>query len=267
MFRVGVALVAQAVGQSITSCGSATDHLAIHSLSLDADAAGGIVKGQPFTITATGTFDEAHQHGSVVVDLFVKALGIVNEPVQVTQAYDFLPGLAAGDTNLVIGPVTFPTNIPGTLDVTGSVSVVNENSEPVACFNLDLHVPVLSSEEEPPKSEMTCTPGSSDHISNIVTDGATTTMDLDEDLDYLNAAVDLSVSAPLVPPILVQLPSIPVSYTPGIPAGKLTFVNKSQPALKDSGVVVTGSVQLSDKNGEQVSCIAVGEAVESAVSV
>jgi len=46
MFRVCVALVAQAVThQSVTNGGSTTDHLVIHSLTSDADAAGAIGKG------------------------------------------------------------------------------------------------------------------------------------------------------------------------------------------------------------------------------
>jgi len=267
MMRACVALVAQAVAhQSVTNCGSTTDHLVIHSLTLDADAAGGIRKGKPFTVTATGTFDEVHQHGSVAVDLNVKALGIVNEPVKLTQAYDFLPGLASGDAKLVIGPVTIPRTLPGAVDVTGGFTVMNEKSEPVACINLDAHIPALFDEEEPLESEKACTPASSDHISNIVTQGATTTMDLDEDLDFVDVAVDISVKTPVLPAVHVQLPKIPILYTPGIPAGKLTFVDKNQ-ASENSMVTVTGTLQLSDKNGEQVVCAAVDGPVESAVSV
>jgi len=270
MFRVCIALVANAAAhQSVTNCGSTTDHLVIHSLTLDADAAGGIRKGKPFTVTATGTFDEVHQHGTVAVDLNVKALGIVNEPVKLSQAYDFLPGLAKGDAKLVIGPVTIPRILPGAVDVTGGFTLVNEKSEPVACINLDAHIPALFEEEKPEESlesQKACTPTPSDHISNIVTQGATTTMDLDEDLDYVDLAVDISVKAPLLPAVHVQLPKIPVSYVPGIPAGQLTFVDKNQASV-NSAVTVTGTVQLSDKKGEQVLCAAVDGAAESAVSV
>merc|ERR1712137_1490999 len=104
-------------------------------------------------------------------------------------------------------------------------------------------------------------PRNASFISNIVTQGATTTMDLDEDV-----AVDISVKTPVLPAVHVQLPKIPILCTPGIPAGKLTFVDKNQ-ASENSMVTVTGTLQLFDKNGEQVVCAAVDGPVESAVSV
>merc|ERR1712048_1386320 len=150
-------------------------------ISLDADATGGPKKGTPFTLTATGTLDEAHLKGTVVVDANLKALGIVSEPVQATQSYEISPGLASGAASITVGPFAFPTNIPGEFDFTGRVSVVNE------------------------KSETQCATASTDHISNIVTDGATTSMDLDEDLNFVDASVDISVQAPIVPAVAVQL--------------------------------------------------------------
>merc|ERR1712063_221969 len=136
--------------------------------------------------------DEVHQHGSVAVDLNVKALGIVNEPVKLTQAYDFLPGLASGDATLVIGPVTIPRTLPGAVDVSGGFALVNEKSEPVACINLDAHILALFDEREP------LDPGKLALLHQVTTSatwshmGATTTMDLDKDLDFVHVAVDIS---------------------------------------------------------------------------
>merc|ERR1712137_1380232 len=66
--------------------------------------------------------------------------------------------------------------------------------------------------------------------------------------------------------VYVQLPTMPISHTPGIPADKLALVDKDQ-AFQNSVVIVMGTVQFSDKNGEQAGCAAVDGPVESAVSV
>merc|ERR1712137_345489 len=92
-------------------------------------------------------------------------------------------------------PSDHSSTLPGAVDVTGGFTVMNEKSEPVACINLDAHIPAFFDEEEPLESEKACIPASSDHISNIVTQGATTTMDLDEDLDFVNVAVDIGSSS------------------------------------------------------------------------
>merc|ERR1712232_756980 len=147
------------------------------------------------------------------------------------------------------GPFAFPTNIPGEFDFTGRVSGMNEKSEPVACIDVAFNIPKATAEEVALKTEAQCATASTDHISNIVSDGATTTMDLDEDLNFVDASVDISVQAPIVP------------------AGKLTFIDKNVAApLRASDITVSGSIKLSDKNGEQWTCISL-DAAESAVSV
>jgi len=91
-------------------------------------------------------------------------------------------------------------------------------------------------------------------------------MDLDKDLDFVHVAVDISVKALVLPAVHVQVPKIPILNTLGILAGKLAFVDENQ-ASENSLVTVTGTVQLSDKNGEQVVCIEIDDPVESAVNV
>jgi len=267
--------VAVAADDTLSSCGAAGDHLTIHSITTDADATGGPRKGKPFTITLDGELDEAHQHGVVTGDLQLKALGVVDEEITFNQKYDFLPGVAQGASKLTIGPFTFPRAVPGEVHVTGPINIVNEKAEAVACLNLNLIIPkILGDEEEELEVGRTaCGDQSQDHISNIVSntvdDVITTTMDLDEDLDFVNLKVDLSVKAPVVPAVNLKLAQVPISLTPGIPAGQLKFVGYPQDSLRSTVkdlIDVTGSLTLEDKNGDEVTCIGFGDSAD-AVSV
>merc|ERR1711879_165897 len=95
----------------------------------------------------------------------------------------------------------------------------------------------------------------------------TTTMDLDEDVDYVNLKVDLSVKAPLVPAVSLKLAQVPISVTPAIPAGQLKFVGyPSDSSAPNDLVDVTGSLILEDRNGEELRCIGFG-ADSSAITV
>merc|ERR1711862_663638 len=97
---------------------------------------------------------------------------------------------------------------------TGRVSVVNEKSEPVACIDVAFNIPKATTEEVALKAETQCATASTDHISNIVTDGATTSMDLDEDLNFVDASVDISVQAPIVPAVLCSSIPFPLRSHP-----------------------------------------------------
>merc|ERR1712107_759003 len=173
--RVLATLFTSAAAMGISNCGSDSDHFKIDTVVLDADADQGPRKGKPFTITLSGTMDEAHQHGRVVVDAALKALGIVDEPVTVNQAYDFYPGLASCPLSLTIGPFTFPREIPGVFDFTGRITLENERAEPVTCLDLALHIPKILAEESELETSKVCAVSDSDHISNIVSDGNTCT--------------------------------------------------------------------------------------------
>jgi len=258
MARVLATLFTSAAAVSISNCGSDSDHFKIDTVVLDADADKGPRKGKPFTITLSGTMDEAHQHGRVVVDAALKALGIVDEPVTASQAYDFYPGLASGPLSLTIGPFTFPRGIPGVFDFTGRITLENERAEPVTCLDLALHIPKIFAEESELETMKVCAPSDSDHISNIVSDNNTCTMDLDEDLDFVNLGVDISVKAPLLPAVSVQLTELPIALSPAIPAGQLKFVGEGSGSAANSVITTTGSLQLGDKNGEQITCIVLG---------
>jgi len=275
MMRLATIFTGTAAANSISSCGADSDHLKITSLSLDADATGGPRKGKPFTITLEGEFDEAHQHGTIVGDLQLKALGIVDEPVAFNQKYDYFPGFQSGKTTLTICPFTFPRAVPGVLDFTGRITMVNEKTEPVTCLDLALHIPKILAEEEELQAGVgsVCAKSSdNDHITNIqsatVDDVTTSTMDLDEDLTYVNLMADISVKAPFLPAVAVKLTQIPIGFSPAIPAGQLKFVgypSDSSPA--SNGVLtVAGDLALFDTNSEELVCIPLG-ASESAIAV
>jgi hypothetical protein len=278
MARVIAAAFIGVAADTVSICGLDSDHFVVYNINTDADATGGPRKGKPFTITIEGIFDEAHQHGRVVGDLHLKALGIVDQPVTFDQTYDFLPGFAEDMTKIVIGPFTFPRAVPGEVKVTGRINVVNEKAEAVTCLDLNLIIPKIVEEEEQEEkpletSRNDCGDQSHDHITNIqseiIDDVATITMDLDEDLDFFNLKVDLNVKAPLVPAVDLKLTHVPISVTPGFPAGQLKFVGYPQPFQTpppNDIVDVIGSLKLEDKNGEEIRCIGFG-ADSSAITV
>jgi hypothetical protein len=248
---------------TISSCGTASDHLKIKSITTDADAHGGPRKGKPFTITLEGDLDEAHQHGVVSGDLHLTALELVDIDLGPwNQKYDFLPGLAKGSTKVQIGPFTFPRSVPGKLSLDGKVIITNHKAEQVTCLDLALLIPAILEEEEDSLGAGgdTCGDVTKDHITNVqsetVDDVTTSTMDLDEELDYVNLKLDLTLKAPLVPAVTVKLTELPVGLSPGLPAGQLKFVEYPSDSAKSNDIIdVTGSLILEDKNGEEVVCI------------
>merc|ERR1719231_1489926 len=102
---VSLAYLAVVTSQSVKSCGGPNDKLknAVFSVSPDP-----IDKSKPLTITGTGTLSEALAGGKLNVDLDVKALGIINEPVKTAATFTLSPGFVAGDQKVVIGPFTLP---------------------------------------------------------------------------------------------------------------------------------------------------------------
>jgi hypothetical protein len=268
MARVFAASVLAVAGDSISSCGSASDHFKVDYITLDADADKGPRKGKPFTITASGTLDEDHTGGRVVVDAHLKALGVVDEDVQADQKYTWSPGIAGGKTQLTIGPFTFPRVAPGVFDFTGKITVENDKAEPVLCLDLALNIPKILAEELEEESEKAlCAVTDSDHITNIdQTDPAVTSFDVDEAIDYVNVAVDIAVKAPVVPAVNFKVTQLPVAISPGLAKGHHVFTGIDSAAPSNDLITVTGSVGLNDKNGEQYTCITF-DASESSVSV
>lgn len=253
--------------QSVTSCGAAGDHFSNVKITLSPDPP---VLGQAFSFTMEGDLDEALAGGSANVDLNVKALGIINEPVKVSSPFTYSPGVASGHSTVTVGPVNLPKiPLPGGVDVTGTVKITDTKKEPVACIQLNLkvggasEVPALEAPQAKtdPSPVTDCTKAS-DHMKNFKfsddTTGVTTiTGTLDEDVDKLSVGVDLTVKVPLIPIPEIKL-SIPASISPAVKKGDLKIT--VGPAVSEVPaiavpVTVSGNVKVNDGNAEEIVCL------------
>ena len=102
-------------GQNVKSCGSDGDILSNAQITTDPSPSD---KSKPFTVTVTGTLTDAVVGGNLDVNLNVKALGIINEPVTANVDFTYSPGIQKGDTKVVIGPLTLPS-AAGTASISG----------------------------------------------------------------------------------------------------------------------------------------------------
>lgn len=101
-----------------------------------------IQKGKPFSISLSGDLDEVTTAGNIIVDLHVKALGVINEPVNASIPFTVTPGMQSGAQSLTVGPVTLPS-LPVGAVVIGTLRFTNGKDEPIACGKLNLNVPLL----------------------------------------------------------------------------------------------------------------------------
>jgi len=260
---VCVSLVVGSSSQSVATCGAAGDHFSNVKITLSPDPP---QLGQPFSFDITGDLDEILDGGNADVDLNVKALGIVNEPVQVSAPFTFSPGAPSGLQSITVGPVNLPKiPLPGGVVVNGTVKLTNTKKEPVACLKLALKVGGAERGELAEGPVATSTPVTSctqpsDHMKNFAfsqdTSGMTTIQGtLDEDLDKMTVAVDLNIKIPLIPLPAIDV-KVPISYSPGIKKGdvKATF-GPSTSQLKSTPISVNGTVKINDGNSEEVVCI------------
>jgi len=270
-------IVREAQSQSVKSCGGASDHLknAVFSVSPDP-----IDKSKPLTITATGNLDEAMTAGKFDVNLQIKALGIVNEPVSTSAPFTLAPGIPTGAQKFVIGPFTLP-KIPGSVSVSGNVTAVDGKGEPVFCLALDLNLgsseenipssllPFLEYPALPEASPVSDCSADSDHLHNrsLTQAGGVTTVsgDLDEDVSAGTVNVDLNVQV-----LFIKIPinmNIPFSLSPGLlkgaikatvgPAGSSLLVAPiDQPEIK---VKVTGTVKANDDKSSEIVCLKIDQ--------
>lgn len=250
-----------AVAQSVQSCGHDSDHLKNVQVALSPDPP---VKGQPLTLTLIGTSDEPHTGGTLTADLQVKALDIIREQVRKTAEYTLSPALQAGPQKIIVGPLSLPSDLPGSLEVSGTVAIVDSSGEPFACLRLDVAVPVAV--EQPPtllgheaKRAPTSCGTDADHLKNISVSSAgnttTVTGNLDEGLTAVSVDLDLKLHA-----LFVSIPlkmDVPISYSPGLPHGdfKVTLTTKSETQPESPPVKVSGEVKVEDSKGEEVTCI------------
>jgi len=255
-----------AQAQSVSSCGAAGDHFSNVKITLSPDPP---VLGQPFSFNMEGDLDEALAGGNANVDLNVKALGIINEPVKVSSPFTYSPGVASGHTTVSVGPVNLPKiPLPGGVDVTGTVKITNGKQEAVACIKMDLNVgaateaPALETRDSPVTD---CTKAS-DHMKNFKfsddSTGVTTiTGTLDEDVAKVDVGVDLNIKIPLVPLPEIKL-DIPASISPAVKKGDLKItVGPATKEMPDTPVIgVTGNVKINDGNAEEIVCLQIGSA-------
>jgi hypothetical protein len=250
-------LIGTCAAQSVKSCGKAGDLLSNAVFSVSPDP---IQKGAPLTITATGTWTTAFTDGNINVDLNIKALGIINEPVKVTSPFTFSPGFVAGDSKIVIGPFT-PPKVPGTTTVSGTITGTDASGKSAFCVALDLDA------SQPPEAVYPIEAGpvasncgkDTDHLKNIkVTQagGVTTiTGTQDEAIASGSVPVDLSVKVSFIK-IPVNM-NIPFTVSPAMPAGdiKVSVGPSSSGTASNINVDVEGTVKINDGNSEEIACV------------
>jgi len=268
-----LALVGGAQSQSVSSCGAAGDHFSNVKITLSPDPP---VLGQPFSFNMEGDLDEALAGGNANIDLNVKALGIINEPVKASAPFTYSPGVASGHTTVTVGPVNLPkVPLPGGVDVTGTVKITNTKKEPVACIKMDLKIggaseaPALEAPQaKTDDSPVTDCTKPSDHMKNFKfsddsTGMTTITGTLDEDVAKLNVGVDLNIKVPLVPLPEIKL-AVPASISPAIKKGDLKIT--VGPIVSDNGappVTVSGNVKVNDGNAEEIVCLQIGNSTHT----
>jgi hypothetical protein len=259
-------LLGGAQAQSVSSCGAAGDHFSNVKITLSPDPP---VLGQPFSFNMEGDLDEALAGGNANIDLNVKALGIINEPVKVSSPFTYSPGVASGHTTVSVGPVNLPKiPLPGGVDVTGTVKITNGKQEAVACIKMDLKVgaateaPALETKDSPVTD---CTKVS-DHMKNFkfsddATGVTTITGTLDEDVAKVDVGVDLNIKIPLVPLPEIKL-DIPASISPAVKKGdlKITVGPVASEVPDTAPIAVTGNVKINDGNAEEIVCLQIGSA-------
>ena len=257
--------------QTVSSCGGSSDIL---SNAVITTSPSPIDKKKPFTLTIKGSLTKAVTAGNIDVNLNVKALGIINEPVVSNTDFTYSPGFPQGDVSVSVGPLQLPS-AASTADITGTVKISESDGE-IMCiqfaesssFLRGVQIDESFFEEDlvgdGPVASSCGT--SSDHLKNVqVGKNGTTTIvsgSLDESLASLTTDVDLTVKASFIK-VPIKM-SIPVSLTPAIPEGdlKATFTPASSEHALESpqiSVTVNGQVKANDSNGEEIACLQLTE--------
>jgi len=262
---VGLAAVFRVASQSVTSCGSDSDHLKDVKITVSPDP---IKAGSPFTITASGNLDEAIVGGSATADLDIKALGIIDKHVSSESPFTISPGIAVGAQSLTIGPVSLP-KLPGSVVLQGTVHLTNSKAEPLACIKFDLNVPAMAEEEKGTilqDSPVADCSQPSDHLKNLKVaeaDNVTTiTGTLDEAIMKFTTNVDLTLKVGFFSHKIDI--ALPISYTPGFPAGDLK-ITAGPPSPKEALQMpnveakpkISGTVKINDGNNEEIVCLSI----------
>jgi len=261
----------QAVSQSVKSCGGPNDHLKNPVIKLSPDPP---VKGGSLTIQASGTLDEVEGDFSSNVDLNITALGIVHASVKGGIPLSISPGAVKGPFSLTVGPLTLPSNVPGSLVLKGQVHVVNGKNEPIMCIDMDLSVGGTDNEEmaltaqveAPALQTITSCGKSTDHIPDfqIATSGGVTTMTGTLDEAVTKASIDLDVKLKV---LIISVPlkmTIPLAVSDGLiskGAIKSTIGPSTITVSPDVKATLQGTVKMNDGNGEEITCLNVDTVV------
>jgi len=272
-----------AVSQSVKSCGGPNDHLKNPVVKLTPDPP---QKGGALTIEVSGTLDEVQGDFISNVDLEIVALGFVHARVKGGMPLTISPGAVAGPFSATIGPISLPSNVPGSLSEKGQVHVVNAKSEPIMCIDFDLNVPgadnvetpdltaiaswmtdltanaddVGAQMETPPLNAIASCGKPTDHMPDlkIANSGGVITMTGTLDEAVTKATIELDVSLKV---LFVSIPlkmSIPLSVSSGvIKKGviKTTIGPNSIVISPNVKAKLQGTVKTIDGNGEEITCI------------
>merc|ERR1712195_481 len=224
-------------------------------------------QGQPLTINMAGDLSAAITAGKLAVDLNIKALGIINEPLKLTVPFTLAPGIPGpGPVTAKIGPFNLPS-VPGSVDISGTVTGTDASGAEIFCASLNI---ALGSVAENPMSEV-ITVGAApvvsncgaatDHFKNITTSATggvkTLTGTLDEAVSSGEADVDLTVKV-----LFITVPiktTVPFAISPGVPAGpiKVSFGPVQKAAETNSGISIKidGTVKVSDGKASEIACL------------
>lgn len=260
--------------QSVSDCGSAGDHLSSVKVTLSPDP---IAKGKPFTIDLSGNLDANISEMNAEIDLTLKALRIIDEPLKLSSPFSISPGLVAGAQSVSIGPLTLPS-LPGDVDLAGTIRITNNKKEPVTCMKLSLKVPAESDGDAEPNAEVDASvrgsdvsicSAPSDHVHKLAESTAagvtTITGSLDEGVTKFVANLDLQVHLSIISHSIKM--AIPISYSPGLVKGDLKITaGPMQKNLQESNVDVdvTGKIKIDDGASQELVCLSLSQAEGSA---
>jgi hypothetical protein len=272
---VGAGLLQNTLAQSVSSCGSATDHVKNVKVTLTPDPP---VPGQDITVQITGDNDEDVATGSFNLDLAVQALGVINNKVQLGAPFEFQPTpFKKGPIDIKVGPTAL-LKTPGSTSIKGTVKAVDASNQQLFCVNLDLktvsdiNTITLSNSSAPVVGDgVTSCTQASDHIKNFALDTTggkvAVTGQLDEDVSTFHVAVDAVLKK-----LFIKIPAkldIPVTCAPGFTKGdfKLSLGPMTGGLVPDPQVSLTGTVKMNDQANQEVFCLNVDQVLEKEIVV
>uniref|UniRef100_A0A7S0ZX63 MD-2-related lipid-recognition domain-containing protein n=1 Tax=Noctiluca scintillans TaxID=2966 RepID=A0A7S0ZX63_NOCSC len=278
LLRVSVA-ICLAIGvvarPSLLNCGGISDHFVVKNLTVSPDPP---QRGDEITLTLEGVFDKDMASGRVDVDIEVNALSLFNIPLHQSLSFSTAPLLMRkGNQKLVIGPFELPRYVPGSLQASGRIRVVDELEEQVLCVDVDINVPAMTYEHAREAVMSLACGVQSSHITDIssnqvidddIMHGFVAGI-LDELVTKARVDVDVQLHAGFVP-MSFKLP-VPVAYMPGFPAGAFNLTASmpvdSKGLHNSERSRVSGVLVVSDSADQELFCLEVDAANHVEASV